>query len=262
VGWGVGGGGCSKREFKTFCGCGWLACWLCGWLGGWLESGFSYVLGPHAAPWPHAQSLSPPIPPPPPPQVKNIDVIQLGQHEMHTWYFSPFPPEYNGCKKLYFCEYRWGSNGGPGRAYRWGANRGPRRCRAADAAAQPPPPRPPPVAGASPAARRGRPRGAQPHPPPPPRPSSINPPPACTSSSAAPSSCATCQSARCDTRPARRSTARTTSRCLRWGGVGGGGGGEEIYCKDNISMFEVGGEGLGLAGVVGARRSPSCADDV
>ena len=39
-------------------------------------------------------------------QVKNIDVIQLGQHEMHTWYFSPLPPEYNNCKKLFFCEYR------------------------------------------------------------------------------------------------------------------------------------------------------------
>lgn len=24
---------------------------------------------------------------------------------MDTWYFSPFPPEYNGTKKLYFCEY-------------------------------------------------------------------------------------------------------------------------------------------------------------
>lgn len=41
-------------------------------------------------------------------QVKNIEVIQLGQHEMHTWYFSPFPPEYKDCTKLYFCEYRWG----------------------------------------------------------------------------------------------------------------------------------------------------------
>uniref|UniRef100_A0A383W7X2 Histone acetyltransferase n=1 Tax=Tetradesmus obliquus TaxID=3088 RepID=A0A383W7X2_TETOB len=38
-------------------------------------------------------------------KVKNIDVIQLGMHEMETWYFSPLPPEYKDCKKLYFCEY-------------------------------------------------------------------------------------------------------------------------------------------------------------
>eukprot|EP00879_Flechtneria_rotunda_P015529 GHRR01016240.1.p1 GENE.GHRR01016240.1~~GHRR01016240.1.p1 ORF type:complete len:607 (+),score=179.00 GHRR01016240.1:807-2627(+) len=38
-------------------------------------------------------------------KVKNIDVIQLGMHEMDTWYFSPLPPEYKDCKKLYFCEY-------------------------------------------------------------------------------------------------------------------------------------------------------------
>jgi len=49
-------------------------------------------------------------------KVKNIDVIQLGQHEMHTWYFSPFPPEYNGCKKLFFCEYRCACGVGRG----WG----------------------------------------------------------------------------------------------------------------------------------------------
>jgi hypothetical protein len=47
-------------------------------------------------------------------KVKNIDVIQLGPHEMHTWYFSPFPPEYNGCKKLFFCEYRWAGVGWAG----------------------------------------------------------------------------------------------------------------------------------------------------
>eukprot|EP00878_Enallax_costatus_P002084 GHUV01002251.1.p1 GENE.GHUV01002251.1~~GHUV01002251.1.p1 ORF type:complete len:434 (+),score=154.19 GHUV01002251.1:93-1304(+) len=38
-------------------------------------------------------------------KVKNIDMIQLGMHEMDTWYFSPLPPEYKDCKKLYFCEY-------------------------------------------------------------------------------------------------------------------------------------------------------------
>lgn len=30
-------------------------------------------------------------------KVKNIEKIELGRHEMDTWYFSPFPPEYNGC---------------------------------------------------------------------------------------------------------------------------------------------------------------------
>jgi hypothetical protein len=24
---------------------------------------------------------------------------------MDTWYFSPFPPEYSECRKLYFCEF-------------------------------------------------------------------------------------------------------------------------------------------------------------
>uniref|UniRef100_A0A7S0RE57 Histone acetyltransferase n=1 Tax=Chlamydomonas leiostraca TaxID=1034604 RepID=A0A7S0RE57_9CHLO len=38
-------------------------------------------------------------------KVKNIDQIELGRHVMDTWYFSPFPPEYKDCKKLYFCEY-------------------------------------------------------------------------------------------------------------------------------------------------------------
>ena len=42
-------------------------------------------------------------------KVRNILKIELGRHEMDTWYFSPFPPEYNDCSKLYFCEVRaWG----------------------------------------------------------------------------------------------------------------------------------------------------------
>ena len=45
-------------------------------------------------------------------KVKNIEKIELGRYEMETWYYSPFPPEYRDCKKLYFCEYdlqvRWG----------------------------------------------------------------------------------------------------------------------------------------------------------
>ncbi|KAH7683544.1 Histone acetyltransferase protein [Dioscorea alata] len=38
-------------------------------------------------------------------KVKNIAKIELGRFEMETWYFSPFPPEYNECEKLYFCEF-------------------------------------------------------------------------------------------------------------------------------------------------------------
>ncbi|KAF8404521.1 hypothetical protein HHK36_009406 [Tetracentron sinense] len=38
-------------------------------------------------------------------KVKNIATIELGRYEIDTWYFSPFPPEYNGCLKLYFCEF-------------------------------------------------------------------------------------------------------------------------------------------------------------
>jgi len=38
-------------------------------------------------------------------KVKNIEHIELGPHIMETWYFSPFPPEFKDCKKLYVCEY-------------------------------------------------------------------------------------------------------------------------------------------------------------
>ena len=38
-------------------------------------------------------------------KVKNIQFIELGKFEMETWYFSPFPPEYNNCSRLYFCEF-------------------------------------------------------------------------------------------------------------------------------------------------------------
>ncbi|KAJ8423673.1 hypothetical protein Cgig2_023518 [Carnegiea gigantea] len=38
-------------------------------------------------------------------KVKNIATIELGRYEIETWYFSPFPPEYNDCTKLYFCEF-------------------------------------------------------------------------------------------------------------------------------------------------------------
>ena len=38
-------------------------------------------------------------------KVRNILKVELGKHEMDTWYFSPFPPEFTRCKKLYFCEF-------------------------------------------------------------------------------------------------------------------------------------------------------------
>ncbi|XVE60398.1 hypothetical protein DITRI_Ditri05aG0125500 [Diplodiscus trichospermus] len=38
-------------------------------------------------------------------KVKNIATIELGRYEIETWYFSPFPPEYNDSVKLYFCEF-------------------------------------------------------------------------------------------------------------------------------------------------------------
>ncbi len=39
-------------------------------------------------------------------KVRNILQIELGRHEMDTWYFSPFPAEYKDISKLYFCEVR------------------------------------------------------------------------------------------------------------------------------------------------------------
>ncbi|KXZ44682.1 hypothetical protein GPECTOR_63g11 [Gonium pectorale] len=38
-------------------------------------------------------------------KVKNIEMIELGRHQMDTWYFSPFPPEFKDCKQLFFCEF-------------------------------------------------------------------------------------------------------------------------------------------------------------
>ena len=38
-------------------------------------------------------------------KVKNIQVIELGRHEIDTWYFSPYPEPYASCQKLYVCEY-------------------------------------------------------------------------------------------------------------------------------------------------------------
>lgn len=38
-------------------------------------------------------------------KVKNIDTIQIGKYSMTTWYYSPFPQEYNKYHTLYFCEF-------------------------------------------------------------------------------------------------------------------------------------------------------------
>ncbi|KAF9609878.1 hypothetical protein IFM89_018963 [Coptis chinensis] len=38
-------------------------------------------------------------------KVKNIEFIELGRYEIETWYFSPFPEEFDNSPKLYFCEF-------------------------------------------------------------------------------------------------------------------------------------------------------------
>ncbi|GMH92231.1 hypothetical protein TrST_g13333 [Triparma strigata] len=38
-------------------------------------------------------------------KVKNIGAIQMGQYEIDTWYYSPYPDEYSGIPKLYVCEF-------------------------------------------------------------------------------------------------------------------------------------------------------------
>ena len=34
-----------------------------------------------------------------------MERIELGRYEMETWYFSPLPPEFQACKKLYVSEF-------------------------------------------------------------------------------------------------------------------------------------------------------------
>lgn len=38
-------------------------------------------------------------------RVKNLNKIQMGQHEVEAWYFSPYPIEYAYCDMLYICEF-------------------------------------------------------------------------------------------------------------------------------------------------------------
>ncbi|KAG0353997.1 acyl-CoA N-acyltransferase [Gamsiella multidivaricata] len=38
-------------------------------------------------------------------RVKNLNMIQIGKHEVETWYFSPYPVEYAYLPTLYICEF-------------------------------------------------------------------------------------------------------------------------------------------------------------
>lgn len=38
-------------------------------------------------------------------KVKNINVVELGKHELDTWYYSPYPKGYGECAQLYLCEF-------------------------------------------------------------------------------------------------------------------------------------------------------------
>lgn len=38
-------------------------------------------------------------------KVKNISVIEIGDYEMDTWYFSPYPEEFTNRHKLYICQF-------------------------------------------------------------------------------------------------------------------------------------------------------------
>lgn len=38
-------------------------------------------------------------------KVKNVTEIELGRYVIDTWYFSPFPSEYDDVERLFFCEF-------------------------------------------------------------------------------------------------------------------------------------------------------------
>lgn len=38
-------------------------------------------------------------------KVKNLDIIQIGEYEVQTWYYSPYPKEYRNLKKLFCCAF-------------------------------------------------------------------------------------------------------------------------------------------------------------
>lgn len=37
-------------------------------------------------------------------RVRNLEKIQMGQHEIEPWYFSPYPVEFSDCDLVYICE--------------------------------------------------------------------------------------------------------------------------------------------------------------
>ncbi|CAL8132351.1 unnamed protein product [Orchesella dallaii] len=49
--------------------------------------------------------------PPPPIQnpiekrIKNVELIELGRYRIKPWYFSPYPPQFNGLPCLFICEF-------------------------------------------------------------------------------------------------------------------------------------------------------------
>ncbi|KAG2225466.1 hypothetical protein INT45_010293 [Circinella minor] len=38
-------------------------------------------------------------------RVKNLNKIQMGKHEVESWYFAPYPQEYAYCDTLFICEF-------------------------------------------------------------------------------------------------------------------------------------------------------------
>ena len=39
------------------------------------------------------------------PQVRNVEWILYAGYDIATWYYSPFPEEYEDCQRLFICEY-------------------------------------------------------------------------------------------------------------------------------------------------------------
>jgi hypothetical protein len=37
--------------------------------------------------------------------VKDVNRMVIGNWQLETWYFSPYPKEYSRCDVLYICEY-------------------------------------------------------------------------------------------------------------------------------------------------------------
>lgn len=37
-------------------------------------------------------------------RIRNVENVVLGQYEITTWYYSPYPEEYHDCKRLYVCD--------------------------------------------------------------------------------------------------------------------------------------------------------------